>query len=412
LNATEKIRKPLLDTLRFGMLTLLACQTAWMVGCKPAENAKGAEKAKSENAVTVRGSTITVAEVTWPKEVRCQGSLVADEVSIVGAKVAGRIVRVPVDLGDAVCKDAVLVELDPKDYQLQAEQADAQLLQARSAIGLKPGDAIENLNPDNSPPVREARAVWDETKQAVARIRQLSDRDAVSETDLEVAESAERVASARYTSAQNGVREKMALVAVQTALRELAHQRLAETKVLSPFTGLAETRSAAIGTYVQPGQSLMSIAKVDRLRFRGSVPERFAQQLKIGQPVELSFDLSDQKRTVAITRISPSLDPLNRSLVFEANVENADGLLRSGLFAEGVIVLDPESQGIAIPMTALVRFAGVDKVWKVVDNQLKEQSVVLGRQRDDRIEILSGVSVGDVLLLNAKDGKQGKFEQE
>ncbi len=353
---------------------------------------------------------MTIEPILWPKLVKSQGTLIADEVTTVGAKVSGRITEVPVDLGDIACQDDVLVQLDPKEFQLLAEQADAQLLQARSAVGLKPGDPTDGLNPDNAPPVRETRAVWDEAKKAVDRIRQLSNRDAISMADLDLAESAERVASARFSSAQNGVREKIALIAVQSALRDLAHQRLSETSVRAPFQGAIESRLVARGTYVQAGQPLMSIAKTTVLRFRGSVPERFAQQLRIGQQIELTFDLSDQVRTVTISRISPSLDQVNRSLVFEASVDNQDGTLRSGLFAEGVIRIDVEAKAIVIPTSALIRFAGVDKVWKIVDGKLKEQVVGLGRQKADMIEIRSGLSSGDQLLLEGNVGKIGRFE--
>jgi RND family efflux transporter MFP subunit len=275
---------------------------------------------------------------------------------------------------------------------------------------LKSGDPVDGLNPENAPPVRETKAVWDEAKKAVERLRQLSNRDAVSVAELDLAESAERVASARFSSAQNGVREKIALIAVQSAARDLAHQRLSETSVRAPFQGAIESKLVATGTYVQAGQPLMSIAKTTVLRFRGSVPERFAQKLKIGLQIALKFELSDQVRTVAITRISPSLDQVNRSLVFEAIVDNQDGRLRSGLFSEGVIQMDAESKALVIPNSALVRFAGVDKVWKIVDGKLKEQVVGLGRKNGDMIEIQSGITSGDQLLLEGKDGKVGRFE--
>lgn len=382
------------------LLTFLAS------GCKP-EGAKKAEE--PEEIAQVFGSAHPVKKQVWPKLFKCQGSLIADETTTVGSKVAGQISNVPVDLGDVVAKDDVLVQLDSSEYILQAQQAEAQLLQARSAVGLKPDDPLEKLDADNAPPVREARAIWDETKKAVVRLRDLATRDAVSDTDLDLAESAERVASARFASAQNGVREKIALISVQAALRDLANQRLRETTIRAPFAGVIESRVIATGTYIQAGQALMTIARTSVLRFRGSVPERYAQQIQIGQSISLDFDLSDQQRTVTISRISPSLDPANRSLVFEANIDNSDGSLRSGLFAEGLIAIEPDATATVIPISALVRFAGVDKVWKIADGKLVEQYVNLGRQEDDWIEIQTGIIEGDQLLLQGKDGRQGVF---
>jgi RND family efflux transporter MFP subunit len=385
---------------------LLSTIFVGMMGCKPAELAN---TATAPDDVVVRGEVFDVQLKTWPKLVKCQGSLIADETTTVSSKVAGQVAHVAVDLGSVVEKNATLVQLDTKEFRLQAEQADGQLLQARSAVGLKPGDSLDKLDPENAPPVREARAVWDESKKAIARIRELANRDAISATDLELAESAERVASARFSSAQNGVREKIAMISVQSALRDLAHQRQAETTIEAPFDGVLEARFVSTGTYVQAGQALLTIAKTSVLRFRGSVPERYAQRVRVGQSIGLQFDLSDQKRTATLSRISPSLDPSNRSLVFEADLDNLDGTLRSGLFAEGILVIEPESKAMVVPVCSVVRFAGIDKVWLIRDGKLREQPIALGREQDQWVEIRSGVSVGDRILLQGKDGRQGRF---
>ncbi len=182
-----------------------------------------------------------------------------------------------VDLGDHVAAGAPLVQLDSSEYELMVSQSEAQLTQARSAVGLKPNDPLEALNPDNAPPVREARAIWNEAKQSITRIRELSQRDAISDTELEVAEAAERVAEAKLASAQNSVREKIAMISVAQAQLGLAKERLRETTILAPFDGLVQGRQVAEGSFVQTGQALFTIVRVDKLRFRASVPERFAQ---------------------------------------------------------------------------------------------------------------------------------------
>ncbi|MFN9912106.1 MAG: hypothetical protein ACK53L_05960, partial [Pirellulaceae bacterium] len=84
-------------------------------------------------------------------------------------------------------------------------------------VGLRDGDPLDKLNPDNAATVREATAIHQESLKAVQRIRQLAEENAVSESDVELAESAESVAAARLTSAYNGVREKIAMIAAQTA---------------------------------------------------------------------------------------------------------------------------------------------------------------------------------------------------
>jgi RND family efflux transporter MFP subunit len=268
---------------------------------------------------------------------------------------------------------------------------------------------VEKLNPENAPPVLEAKALLDEATQTLARMTRLATEDAITQSDLELAESAERVARARYQSSLNSVREKIALISVQAAQRDLAHEQLLETKVSSPFEGTVQARMVSPGTFVQAGQTLLSVVSTKRLRFRTSVPERYAHLLKIGQRLTIYFDLSDQVREGTVSRINPNLDPSNRSLGFEVDLDNSDGLLRSGLFGEAVLELDANAKAIAVPEKSVLRFAGVDKVWKVKDDQVTEGVVLLGPKRGDMIEIKNGLNEGETILLDSSQGEKGKW---
>lgn len=358
----------------------------------------------------VSGPLIEVTEVPWPAVARVQGSLLADEVSTIAARVVGRIVEVNCDLGDTVAAGAQLIRLDDTEYRLKVLQAEAQLAQVRAAIGLAADAPVSSLNPLNSPPVRETKALLDEARQQVVRLEKLYDQGAVVATDLEAAHSLERVADARYNSSLNSVREKMALVDVQASVLQLAEQELSDTVVYAPLAGMVLSRSASVGTYVQAGQPIAQLAKISPLRFRGSVPERFAQKLRVGQKVILT--LAGETRQTQIARISPALDPLNRGLVFEADVPNDDNSLRSGLFGQAEIVLDEQSTAIAIPSSALVRFAGVDKVWQVAEGHVSEVVVQVGREVDGQVEILDGLSSGQQVLRVGASGRAGEYVGE
>jgi len=357
----------------------------------------------------IEGKLFTISLENWPRVAKVQGGLFADEITTIAAKVPGRVVEVNCDLGDLVQADQTLVKIDQLEYELLAAQAEAQLTQARAAIGLKPGDSVEKLNPMNAPPVREARAVLDEAKQSVERLKKLFTQGAVVATDIESATALESVADARFNSSLNSVREKIALVGVQTALRALAEQRLSDTAINAPFKGRIQNRTVAIGSYVNVGQPILELVRTDVLRYRASVPERFASQVKIGQKVKLLLH-DDLPREVSITRISPALDSVSRSLMFEAEVSNEEGSLRGGSFSQADVVLDEQSQAITVPASAMVRFAGVQKVWKVVDGKVKEAVVEVGEEKNNVIEIRSGLKVGDSVLLDGRGGGVGKYK--
>lgn len=377
------------------------------VGCPSAGNPSATPPSATASA---GGPLLTIEAISWPSVVRVQGSLLADEVSTIAARVVGRIVEVDCDLGDSVAAGAVLVRLDDAEYKLKVIQAAAQLAQVRAAVGLKSDEPVGSLNPFNSPPVRETKALLDEARQQVARLKKLFDQRAIVATDFEAAQSVEQVADARYNSSLNSVREKMALVDVQAAQLQLAEQQLSDTVVLAPLDGVVLNRSVAVGTYVQAGQPIVELAKISPLRFRASVPERFARQLRVGQPVLLKF--SDDERQTQVARISPALDPASRSLVFEANVLNEDNALRSGLFGQAEVILDQQSTAIAVPSSALVRFAGVDKVWRVADGKVSEAVVQVGREVDGLIEITDGLASGDSILQIGASGRTGTYTGE
>lgn len=317
---------------------------------------------------------------------------------------------VHVDMGDRVQKDAPLATLDQSEFVLQVDGSAAALLQARSAVGLKPGDAVTRLDPLNAPPVREARAVLEESRSKRDRGMQLRKQDAIAEEELQMLIAAEKVADARYASAINGVNEKIALISVRAAEADLAKQRLDETRVAAPFTGHVQNRHVSPGAFVQVGSPIATIVRTDVLRFRGTVPERIAPALRIGQRVQLKIQFAGEPVTATVTRISPALDMQSRSLSFEAIVDNKSGVLQAGLFAEAEIVLNETAKAIVVPESALVEFAGAEKVWIVQDGNAKERPVRPGRRSSSKVEIAEGLKPGDTILLNGSQGRVGKVE--
>ena len=393
-----------------GRLTWVICAcVAAIAGCgQPRTDAP--DSSASADLPVIRAEVLTVRSRDWPTLVHVSGSLFADENAVVGAKVAGRVSDVRVDLGDAVDANEALAALDLAEFELQVAQAEAQLEQARAAVGLSADDSVDSLNPEDAPPVREARAVWDDAKTKNERWSRLRKSDAVAIADAQAAIAAEEVAAAQYASALNSVREKIALIRVRTAELALARQRLADAVIPAPFDGLVVERQVAPGSFVQIGDPIATIVRTDPLHFRGMVSERFARRLAVGQEVMLHVESIDQPRTAQVTRISPTLDPLSRSLLFEAELPNPNGELRTGLFAEGDVTLDAESQAIVVPISTVIEFAGVEKVWAVMDGKTDERVVLTGERRDGMVEILEGVSRGDVLLIDASQGKAARVE--
>ena len=385
--------------------TVLFCSCV-AIGCS---SSAGSPAPEQVSLATLEAELLTIQPQRWPVIVRSQGSLMADEVTVIGAKVPGQVAEVHVDLGDVVEAGTALVTLARDDYRLEVERAEAQLAQARSAVGLNPGDAVEQLEPKNAPPARQELAIWNETKARLARAQGLRGENAFALEELEQIVAAEQVAAARYTSALNSVREKIALIGVRQAELSMARRRLQDATVHAPFAGLVQQRNVAPGAYLQVGHSIATLVRTNPLRFRGTVPERHAQSLSAGQQVELRIESVDQPKTGSVTRVSPTLDHLTRALLFEAEIDNSDGQLRAGLFAEAEVVVDPRSEALVVPQSSVVEFAGAEKVWKVTDGVAVEQEVLTGERRPRGIRILRGLAVGDVILRQGNQGRAARI---
>src|SRR5690606_29939710 len=142
---------------------LLALGAVCLAGCTNAGGAGAGASATPPSGPPPKEVVVATAEIApWPRTVTVQGSLLADEDSVIGSKIAGRVESVPVDLGSVVKRGDPLVVLDRSDLILRVELAEAQLSQATAAIGLTPADDESQVEFANSPRVELEQAAIDE----------------------------------------------------------------------------------------------------------------------------------------------------------------------------------------------------------------------------------------------------------
>jgi RND family efflux transporter MFP subunit len=389
---------------RWLCLSLIAA----VAGCGHGQLEKTAEE---KLASTKAPPVVRVASArlhAWPKTVRVQGSLVGDEQAVVGAKVAGRVGEVQVDLGSVVRQGQILCSLDSEEFDLRVQQVQAQLEQARSALGLTPDEPDSKLDRLKAPPVLQEKALLEEAKFSVERAKPLVTQKIVTSEELQQREAALRVAEARFNAALNGVDEKIALIGVRRAELALARKQQNDAVTVAPFDGIVQARHVAPGVYLNVGQPIVTLVRTDPLRFRAGVPERQALEISIGQLVRLWIEGQPEAAEAKVTRISPSLDLSNRSLVIECDVPNEGNRLRAGLFTEAEVLVDPNAQSLTVPARAVTEFAGVEKVWVVSDGEAKEREILTGRREKDIVEIVRGLEAGETVISNADQGHAGR----
>ncbi len=369
-----------------------------------------AAKVSDSSAPAIEDPEVHVIEVTlqsWPRTVRVQGTLIEDEYALLGAKVAGRVKSVKIDIGSSVKTGQVIAELETDEFDLRVQQAEAQVAQARASVGLKGAVPDEQLEPNKAPPVQQEQALLDEARLNVQRVKSLAGKGVVTQEEIQSREAALRVAEARYRSALNSVQEQIALLKLRRSELAMAHQNRRDAVLTAPFDGTIQETRVAPGSYVNVGQPIAALVRTSPLRFRAGVPERSAVGVVVGQTVKMTLEGVAQPLTAQISRISPALDVSSRALIIEADVDNSQNALRTGLFAEAEILVNEGEQTLAVPATSVTTFGGVEKVWVVAENQARPQLVRLGRRDADRVEVLLGLEAGQLIMTHGDQGREG-----
>jgi membrane fusion protein, multidrug efflux system len=328
------------------------------------------------------------------------GTLAAEEQVTLSLKVTGRLDELLVDLGSRVSQGQVIAHLVPTDFNLRAQQADAALQQARARLGLTPDGTDVAVDPQNTSVVREARAVMEDAKLTADRAETFFKRGIGSRADLDKALAALKVAESRYQDALEEVRNRQALLQQRRTELELARQAVKDSSLTAPFDGMVRERHATVGQYLAAGSPVVTIVRMHPLRLRLAVPERAAPGVRVKQVVRVTLEGDTTVHEGHIARVSPAIDETNRTLMVEAAVPNEKGLLRPGSFANADIVLQAQEKAIVVPASALVTFAGVDKVLIVREGKSVEKRVNIGRRDGDRVEIVSGLDAGEQVIVD------------
>jgi RND family efflux transporter MFP subunit len=364
-----------------------ACSGASSAAARPADAAADASPVavhRAARAPLVRSITVT-------------GTLAAEEQVSLSMKVTGRLEELLVDLGSPVTRGQIIARLTPTDFELRRRQAEAALHQARARLGLPPEGEDDTVEIEKTAVVRQARAAMDEARRQRERIATFVQRGISARADLESAEAQQQIAEGRYQDALEEVRNRQAVLAQRRSELALARQQLDDSVLRSPIDGVVRERLAFAGEYRAAGTPIVTVVRQHPLRLQLAVPERAAAEVRLGQVVRVSVEGDPDAYDGRIVRLSPAITEGNRTLPLEAAVPNPAGKLRPGTFARAEIITS-EAPGLVVPTSALVVFAGVEKVLLAADGKVKERRVRTGRRYGELVEIVEGLEEGALVI--------------
>ena len=256
-------------------------------------------------------STYTVEPGSWTPEIEAIGTVSAIQGVELAVEVAGIVKEIPFASNQEVEQGAPLLQLD---------------------------DAIEKAD------IVAARAQDVLMDQTLARARTLSTRGVGAVSNVDEAEAASLAKKAEIAK-----------------LQAVTDQKLLK----APFKGTVGIPRIELGQYLSPGTVVVSLQDLDTMRVDFTIPEQTLSEIKIGQPIKLGLTDSDISFSGEIIAIEPRIDPATRLISVRAKVDNPEGKLRPGQFAQVRVTLPKEDEVYTLPQTALVSSLYGDYIYVV-----------------------------------------------
>jgi len=421
------------------VVTLLLILMAAAAGCGQKKDQKKAQE---------RGIPVGVAVVeraTLVDAVPVTGTLKALNEAAVTPQVTARVMEVKAREGDAVAKGQVLVTLDQTDFLAQVKQgcaavcvSKAQLAAARKRLQILEQGARSEERQIARSRLEQAEAGLRQAAADLERMRVLYQQGGVAKQQLDAAETAYDVARTNRDSARQSLEltEKGArpeeidaarqevegaaagLRASQASLSR-AQEQLGYTVIRSPLSGVVYDRRIEPGEIASTmgGDPLLRIADLNSVYFEATVPERLAPQVHPGQRVTVTIH-SDGEQSLegTVKLLVPVADPESRNFLAHITIPKAPGVSRPGTYASGSIILEERRDAVVAPKDAIVERGSLTLVYVVKDKKVEERQVSIGLTDKARAQILSGVKVGEVVVVEGaqgvKNGDQVTVQQD
>lgn len=275
------------------------------------------------------------------------GTLQSSESVEIKSEINGTIQHIGFEEGQKVSKGDVLIEIEKNKLQAAYDQA------------------VANFN------LAESTAT---------RYKTLVENKAVSQQEYDEA-------SARLASNKAAV--------------DLAREQLEDSVITAPFDGVMGERLVSVGQYVSQGVKLTSVFNQDPIKAGFHVPERFLNEIKMNQNIEMSVAaFKDKKYQGRVSFIDPKVDETTRTTLIKALLDNKDGDLREGMFASIELIVSVEPNALVVPETALIIKGDAVLIYVVKEDQTVDiRPIKTGKRIDGMVVIEEGLAQGDVVVL-------------
>ncbi|WP_437222919.1 efflux RND transporter periplasmic adaptor subunit [Planctomicrobium sp. SH661] len=359
----------------------------------PPENLSSSEVPQG---IVVTAEPISIRPIK--RTIEAVGTLFGFEEIVVSSKVEGRVLKIEHDVSDRIAPGELLVEVDPTDLRLAVEQAESNLRVEMARLGLNEV-TDEQFELIKVPTVLLASEKRELARLKMERVQSLAERQATTQEGVDNAVSEFRMAGAEYENQLLMAKSGLATIKARQAALAIAQQQLAETRVRAPVPQRAAPphvhekpyvmtrRSIAEGTFVRVGDEICRLVIDGTLKLKLAVPERYSAEIQNGQNVQVFTSSSTTPYEGIVTMINPAVETQTRTFQVEVQVANDRPGLKPGGFAKAVIEVGNDPEARTIPLAAMVRYAGVVKLFVVDQSIAREVQFTPGVQTSEWVEV-------------------------
>jgi RND family efflux transporter MFP subunit len=354
----------------------------------------------AEAAVATVRLTPTSSSITVP------GVFQAYQDILVHAEVSGYIQHIFVDIGDRVHTREVLAILEVPELNAQVKAAAAQLS----------GDRFELQRTKNN--VARVEAVHSAVHAEYARLKNAAATQAglIAQQELDDAQAKDLSSEANIDAAKSSYDAAEDKLSQDQAILDRYKAMQAYSYVRAPFNGVVTYRYADTGALIAAGTDetksampIVRLAQNDLLRLRMPIPASDADYMEIGGPAVVQVQATGEIIHTKIVRFTRSLDRNTRTMLTEVDIPNKDFHLDPGMYATTTFPLKRNSRAMVVPIDGIVE--GDQPYVLLVDanDRVVKRPVVLGIQGANFYQVVSGVNVGDrVIVGNQTDYQPGE----
>ncbi len=358
-------------------------------------------KTTQQKAESVSGLRVQKAEAqNVADELEAPGSVIAISTAQVAARTMGTVLQVTVREGDAVQRGQLLAQLDERELSARRSAAKAASQGANAAIV------------QASKALAAAQAQAGVVQKTYDRYVYLKQQNSVSAQEFDEIAAKHEASQATLEQAKANLQRAEAGAAQAESESRAADDVASYARIVAPFSGRVVRRSVEPGTLVSPGMELFVVEDTSRYQLEATLPAASLKTVKKDTPVRVQLDArGDESITGKVAEMESGADPTSHT--WKVRVDLPKGAaLHSGMFGRAFFS-QGEKRALLLPRAAIVNRGQLQGIYLVGEgNLLYWRLITLGKVIGDRMEVLSGLNYGEVVVLNPGtqelDGKRAE----